>query len=192
MALLPCMRFETPNQDTMSNLQLPSPPFIDAPGLANLRDAGGYPVGEPATAMVRRGLLFRSAKPVHHTETDGLNALRQLGIKNVYDLRSVTELASEGALESAATLPNGLDGAQRVFAPVFMEQDYSPAAIASRFKSYSSGAEVSPSYKHTHTHTHTHTMSRKKYSPRVSPFAQLHLAQVGLGRVRRQHPCRPV
>ncbi|KAK5656548.1 hypothetical protein OQA88_4527 [Cercophora sp. LCS_1] len=119
---------------------LPSPPFITAPGLANLRDTGGYPIGEPATTMVRRGLVYRSAKPLH-AGLDGIERLRELGISHVYDLRSIPELINEGALESAAILPAGLDNAQRVFVPVFLDQDYSPAAIASRFTDYGSGAE---------------------------------------------------
>ncbi|KAK1758325.1 protein-tyrosine phosphatase-like protein [Echria macrotheca] len=131
---------------------LPSPPFVVAPGLANLRDAGGYtiptPAGEPSRA-VRRGVLFRSADLSQAAE-EAVAALRQLRIKHVFDLRSAVELRhaahddanDERSLETAtAQLPPAWHDAERVFVPIFLDDDYSPEAIATRFANYSSGTE---------------------------------------------------
>jgi hypothetical protein len=54
--------------------QLPSPPFVDIPGIANFRDIGGLPTtnGE----QTRKGLVFRSADPCKATE-DGMKKMSQ-------------------------------------------------------------------------------------------------------------------
>ncbi|KAL2183544.1 hypothetical protein L209DRAFT_563763 [Thermothelomyces heterothallicus CBS 203.75] len=114
---------------------LPSPPFVHVPGLVNLRDAGGYAIqGKPGRA-VRRGVIFRSAD-LRQLEDEGIAALRKLGITHVFDLRSVTELAKAGNQP-----PETWEGAARVFVPVFLDKDYSPEALALRFRNYSEGTE---------------------------------------------------
>lgn len=128
---------------------LPSPPFVLAPGLANLRDAGGYAIasqaGEPGRA-VRRGVLFRSADLSQVTDA-AIATLRQLGIKRVFDLRSSVEIghasADNKSVETPGQLPLDWHDAERVFVPVFLDFDYSPEAIATRFGNYSSGTHVS-------------------------------------------------
>ena len=54
--------------------QLPSPPFVDIPGIANFRDIGGLPTtnGE----QTRRGLVFRSADPCKAT-AEGMKTMSQ-------------------------------------------------------------------------------------------------------------------
>ena len=47
---------------------LPSPPFVDVPGIANFRDIGGQ------LGNVRKGLVYRSADPSKPTE-DGLKKM---------------------------------------------------------------------------------------------------------------------
>ncbi|KAK4248695.1 protein-tyrosine phosphatase-like protein [Corynascus novoguineensis] len=114
---------------------LPSPPFLHVPGLANLRDAGGYAIqGKPGKA-VRRGVIFRSAD-LTQLEDEGVAVLRLLGITHVFDLRSVTELEKAGHPP-----PKTWEGAARVFVPVFLDKDYSPEALALRFRNYSDGPE---------------------------------------------------
>jgi hypothetical protein len=121
---------------TADHPALPTPPFVLLPGLANLRDAGGYAVdGQPGKA-VRRGVLFRSAD-LTKLGDDGVPALQRLGITHVFDLRSLTELAKSGET------PRTWEGATRVFVPVFREVDYSPEALAVRFRDYSDGPKVS-------------------------------------------------
>ncbi|GAB1312382.1 Protein-tyrosine phosphatase-like protein (Fragment) [Madurella fahalii] len=113
----------------------PSPPFIRAAGLHNLRDVGGYAVGSEPRRAIRRGVLFRSAEPTG-LEDDGVAALQRLGITHVFDLRSVVELEKDGRQQ-----PKEWPGATRIFVPVFLDKDYSPEALALRFRNYSDGPE---------------------------------------------------
>jgi protein-tyrosine phosphatase len=58
------------------------------PRLANLRDLGGWRTTDGRT--VRSGLLFRSVAP-DRLEAPGLAAFADLGVRTVYDLRTVAE-----------------------------------------------------------------------------------------------------
>jgi len=115
---------------------LPSPPFIHAPGIANLRDAGGYALSHQPGKAIRRGILYRAADPTR-LEPEGVAVLQGLGVTHIFDLRSQKEL------DSGVEQPKEWEGAKRVFVPVFLDKDYSPAALADRFGLYSSGREVS-------------------------------------------------
>ncbi|KAL2020475.1 hypothetical protein VTK56DRAFT_8360 [Thermocarpiscus australiensis] len=116
---------------------LPSPPFIHIPGLDNLRDAGGYAIASQPGKMIRRGVLFRSADP-SNLDDEGVAALRRLGITHVFNLRSVVEEAKSAGERPKA---RGWEGVTRVFAPVFLDKDYSPEALALRFRHYSDGPD---------------------------------------------------
>nr|POF07211.1 tyrosine-protein phosphatase [Quercus suber] len=111
---------------------LPSPPFIEVPGIANFRGLGGHEIGP--------GLVFRSADPSKATK-DGLNKMgKDLGIRVVYDLRSSTEIKRDGP-EWAGVAVDKADifepyGMKREWVPVFADDDYSPAQIALRYKEY--------------------------------------------------------
>jgi hypothetical protein len=129
---------------------LPTPPFVDVPGLPNLRDCGGYPVtnsscengdSEPQK-MIRRGILFRSSEPSKLTD-DGIAILRDtLRITHVFDLRSLPEIERDASLDGRQ--PREWAGSQRVFVPVFLDEDYSPEAVARRYAHFSSAeGEVS-------------------------------------------------
>ncbi|KAK4683004.1 hypothetical protein QC764_121230 [Podospora pseudoanserina] len=117
-----------------TNLTLPTPPFIHAPGIENLRDAGGYPVESQNGKAVRRGILFRAADPTHLDE-EGVAILQRLGITHIFDLRSLVELAK------GREQPREWEGARRVPTPVFLDKDYSPEALALRLRNYSVGTE---------------------------------------------------
>lgn len=129
---------------------LPTPPFVDVPGLPNFRDCGGYPVtdsrgenGDSKTQMIiRRGILFRSSEPSMLTD-DGIAILRDtLRITHVFDLRSLPEIERDAKLDGRQ--PREWDGSKRVFAPVFLDEDYSPEAVARRYAHFSSAeGEVS-------------------------------------------------
>ncbi|OTA58634.1 tyrosine phosphatase [Hypoxylon sp. EC38] len=127
----------------MTETELPSPPFHPIPGLPNFRDIGGYPVsgspqdGASAThKIVRRGLIYRSSEPSKVTE-DGILKLKGLGIEKVFDLRSAVEIEA-GQRDGFGWKVKEIDGARREFVPVFLDQDYSPEALALRYKNYSS------------------------------------------------------
>lgn len=52
---------------------LPSPPFVNIPGIANFRDVGGQ------VDNVRKGLVYRSADPSKATQ-EGLEKMYELGM----------------------------------------------------------------------------------------------------------------
>ncbi|KAI1183707.1 tyrosine phosphatase [Nemania serpens] len=106
-------------------------PFISIPGVMNFRDIGGYSIPSKPGKEVRRGIVYRSAEPSRITET-GREKMRQLEIAIMYDLRSELELSAAG--QSLAV--DGCTGTKKIFAPVFRKEDYSPEAVALRFKTH--------------------------------------------------------
>ncbi|KAF2770611.1 tyrosine protein phosphatase 5 [Teratosphaeria nubilosa] len=98
--------------------ELPSPPFIDVPGIANFRGIGGY---------VDPGLIYRSADPTKASKAGLEKMSKDLGIRVVFDLRSAPEIKRDGP-EWA--------GIAREWVPVFAEKDYGPEQVALRYKEY--------------------------------------------------------
>ncbi|KAH7390251.1 tyrosine phosphatase family-domain-containing protein [Cadophora sp. MPI-SDFR-AT-0126] len=115
---------------------LPSPPFITVPGIQNFRDIGGYPITSSPNHSIRSSVVYRCADPSKITE-EGVIVVQELGITHVYDLRSNNEIERNKAAGRGGVVQ--WQGCERVFAPVFEDQDYSPEALASRFKDYASG-----------------------------------------------------
>lgn len=121
------------------------PPFITVEGIPNFRDLGGHGLATPTTHSVRQGIVYRCGEPQNVTE-NGITTMQELGITHIYDLRSADELKKNAAAGRGRVVE--WEGCQRVFAPVFLEQDYSPEIIAeqlaTRFRDYASkGTEVS-------------------------------------------------
>jgi len=112
---------------------LPSPPFIHVEGIHNFRDLGGLP-----SIPIRPAYIYRSATPARITPA-GLEAFKSLGVTTIYDLRSRPELSNDHGFNGNEKAVVEIEGVKRVFAPVFAETDYSPAAIALRFDHYASG-----------------------------------------------------
>ncbi|KAI0975747.1 tyrosine phosphatase [Xylaria arbuscula] len=139
---------DTPGS-TMSGL--PSPPFLPIPGLPNFRDAGGYevisdspidrsPEGKRRVKAIRRGILYRSSEPSKLTDAGAQQLSHQLGIKLVYDLRSAVEISR--TVDSNHGFPlREWEGSERKFVPVFLDLDYSPEALALRYKNYASESD---------------------------------------------------
>ncbi|KAI0506609.1 tyrosine phosphatase [Xylaria bambusicola] len=113
-------------------------PFISIPGVLNFRDIGGYPIPSRPGKQVRRGLVYRSAEPSEVTDA-GLDKIQRLGIAISYDLRSERELAR--ANQDFKLFRDGYTGIKKILAPVFRDEDYSPEAIALRFKTYRASPE---------------------------------------------------
>ncbi|RAL68520.1 hypothetical protein DID88_007248 [Monilinia fructigena] len=112
------------------------PPFITVEGIPNFRDLGGYPLASgPNSHSVRQGIVYRCGEPQRVT-ANGITTMQQLGITHIYDLRSQNELNKNVAAGRGGVVE--WEGCQRVFAPVFLEQDYSPEKIAIRFRDYAS------------------------------------------------------
>ncbi|RDL41570.1 uncharacterized protein BP5553_01549 [Venustampulla echinocandica] len=119
---------------------LPSPPFVTVVGIQNFRDLGGYTVSSRSNHSVRREIIYRCAEPSGITK-DGIATIQKLGITHMYDLRSNPEIerAQAAGRGGIVTL---WDGCERVFSPVFADQNYSPESLALRFRNYaSSGTE---------------------------------------------------
>lgn len=139
---------------------LPSPPFIDVAGIANLRDIGGYKTAsaDEKHHSIRRNLIYRCADPTR-IQPEGIAKLQQLGVKKIFDLRSEPEVHRTGPPElGPKTDDNGVfvtrnsadaefslkDGQiERVWCPVFADADYGPEKVAVRYANYAkSGSEV--------------------------------------------------
>lgn len=116
------------------------PPFIDIDGVLNFRDIGGYPI--KSGFVVRKGIIYRSGALTGLTH-DGAVDLKRLGLKSIYDLRSQTEVDAGSAHSHRGGIEHTLQHASLVHVPVFGDQDYSPEALAQRFRDYASkGTEV--------------------------------------------------
>ena len=78
--------------------------MIKAPGTANVRDLGGWPTA--SGHKVRYGMIFRGGEwdGGHTLEPEGIEALRQIGIRSELDLRSDSE--AKGIIRSS--LGNGV------------------------------------------------------------------------------------
>lgn len=111
--------------------------FLSIPGVLNFRDIGGYSIASLQGKIVRRGIVFRSAEPSKATDA-AVSRIQQLNIKRVYDLRSPHESTNPRHNFSVREWK----GVERVFAPVFLEDDYTPGAVASRNRNFGSGPEV--------------------------------------------------
>ncbi len=114
-------------------------PFCDVAHVHNFRDIA-------CSAIVQRGLVFRSAVPSRLTP-EGLATLRSLGVQSVFDLRSKPETDRD-----PVELPGRTDqdesnhkayGLERIWTPVFAEEEFTPEKIALKFKEYAGrGTEV--------------------------------------------------
>ena len=115
---------------------LPSPPFVSIEGIHNFRSVGGYRTSNPFS-ITRQNILFRSAEPSQVTPA-GVLALKALNITTIFDLRSMPEIEKMKAL----TPITHIEGIERIFVPIFKDIDYSPKAIALRYKDYTSSDGV--------------------------------------------------
>ena len=137
------------------------PPFVNISGIANFRDIGGYSTTTSSHQSIRNNLVYRCADP-SKVQPDGLAKLKELGVKKVFDLRSIPEISRQGpewagiAVEkevfttrpesnsndtTAEELPG--DEIERIWCPVFRNTDYGPEQVAIRFQNYAkSGSEV--------------------------------------------------
>lgn len=147
---------------------LPTPPFIFVPGVPNFRDMGGWPCpppsdthpaditnpgsGKPTQWQLRRNLLFRCGHPTQLTST-GLMTLDALGVTDIFDLRSMPEIAKLATAEPDSDTPflttSGhieLPGITRHFTPVYTAEDYGPVALARKLQWYTAAAPPGADY----------------------------------------------
>ncbi|OCK85240.1 hypothetical protein K432DRAFT_318715 [Lepidopterella palustris CBS 459.81] len=151
---------------TSEPVPLPIPPFFVVPNINNLRDPALYPGGlrTPTGQKVRPGILFRSAE-VSQLDQAGWAAVRSIGVKAVFDLRSKPEVlkgwrgvikaktgldgkeigeevGEDGVTKDGMGVRDGWlammenEGLERVWCPVFKDDDYSPERLAERYMKY--------------------------------------------------------
>jgi len=122
----------------------PSPPFVTVEGVPNFRDLAGkdYTPREPIEAgptasakpqshTIRPGYLYRGAQPTHITDNGRKTILSNLGIQDIYDLRSFKELRLISARYPDAPLE--IPGVQRHHVPVYIDEDYTPISLAKKY-----------------------------------------------------------
>ena len=109
--------------------------LIRVSGVSNFRDIGGYTTC--SGHHIRRGLIFRSADPGGLT-TEGKAKLQALRICKVFDLRREEEvkdhIVNNSVYERWLSSPNG---PERLITPIFRDDDFTPEALAQRFRGYS-------------------------------------------------------
>ncbi|KAJ7129334.1 protein-tyrosine phosphatase-like protein [Mycena epipterygia] len=114
-------------QDQLSRL-----PFVAVPGVINVRDLGGLASHLYPNLVTKSRLLYRSAELSGITE-EGKVQLKELGVSQVFDLRSDTEIEKYNT-----PLPD-IEGVNISHVPVFKKEDYSPEMMAKRYQLYASG-----------------------------------------------------
>ncbi|EKD21212.1 tyrosine phosphatase [Drepanopeziza brunnea f. sp. 'multigermtubi' MB_m1] len=107
------------------------PLFVSIPGLANFRDVGGWPIEGAIPSAVRTGLLFRGPDPATVTDQGLLKLRETIGVRTDFDLRSRGQIEKAGGVRP-------LDGIERVWAPAFPDEEYSPERAARRYVLYAS------------------------------------------------------
>ncbi|KAI9317668.1 protein-tyrosine phosphatase-like protein [Dichotomocladium elegans] len=112
-----------------------TPRWIDVEGVKNFRDIGGWPVRD-GTGYIRERLVFRCGHLVNVTPK-GAETLRQLNVIAAFDMRSEPEIERQGVMANIPCLT-------RYPSAVFSKDDYSPAALASRWQGYFEGANGFP------------------------------------------------
>ncbi|OJA18919.1 hypothetical protein AZE42_07863 [Rhizopogon vesiculosus] len=110
---------------------LSRPPFVQIPGVCNVRDLGSYPTATP-NVVTKPGYAYRSAELSGVTE-EGARKLVSLGILTAFDLRSDPEMR-----KYSSPIPV-VEGVEVVPTPVFKSEDYSPEKLAKRFELYATG-----------------------------------------------------
>ena len=114
------------------------PPFCFIPGLSNFRDVGGWPIVAPLGPLrhVRKGILY-CGSDTNRITPEGAEALRKLGIKVDFDLRSKQQIDKTGGYKE-------IEGITRMWAPVFAEEEYTEEAARARYELYAGeGTDVS-------------------------------------------------
>lgn len=133
--MVPSLRVDTPFLPPHPT----SPPFHIVPGLSNFRDIGGWPIvtspGAPSR-RVRKRILFRGSD-TNRITLEGVEKLRQLGIRTDFDLRSKQQIENAGGYKE-------IPGIQRRWTPVFAEEEYTEEAARKRYELYADeGTNVS-------------------------------------------------
>ncbi|CAN6613480.1 hypothetical protein TRVA0_005S02674 [Trichomonascus vanleenenianus] len=116
------------------------PRWHDIEGVYNFRDLGNY--STKSGALVRPGIVYRCGNPAEVT-AKGKQAMCELGIATIFDLRSIQERASSGVVS--------IDGIETRWSPVFRNHDMSPAGLAKRAITYAGGGNIAKGFAKAYT-----------------------------------------
>ncbi|KAI7902353.1 tyrosine phosphatase family-domain-containing protein [Cokeromyces recurvatus] len=106
------------------------PRWIDVPGVKNFRDIGGWPVKD-GNGYIKERIVFRCGHLVDIT-TMGIKVLKRLNVSAVFDFRSDPEVERQGVMPD-------IEGITHYPSAMFTKADYSPQALATRWKGYFEG-----------------------------------------------------
>ncbi|CAO3644320.1 unnamed protein product [Cunninghamella blakesleeana] len=106
------------------------PRWIDVKGVKNFRDIGGWPIKD-GSGYIRERIVFRCGHLADISE-EGIEILKRLNVIAAFDFRSDPEVERQGVGPT-------IQGLTRYPSAMFTEADYSPAALASRWKGYFEG-----------------------------------------------------
>ncbi|EEB89246.1 hypothetical protein MPER_12680, partial [Moniliophthora perniciosa FA553] len=109
-----------------TQIKFPEAPFVAIQGVINARAVGGYAT---SSNIVKPTILYRSGDPSHITEK-GIEQLRSLGIRRIFDLRADSEISSY-----AAATPS-IYGVEIVKTPISQEQVFDPVSLAKLMKQF--------------------------------------------------------
>ncbi|KAI8067153.1 tyrosine phosphatase family-domain-containing protein [Gongronella butleri] len=106
------------------------PRWIDVEGVKNFRDIGGWPVRD-GSGYIRERIIFRCGHLADITPA-GIATLKRLNVIAAFDFRSEPEVERQG-------VGPDIQGLTKHRSAIFSKSDYSPAALASRWKGYFEG-----------------------------------------------------
>ncbi|RCI06750.1 hypothetical protein CU098_013880, partial [Rhizopus stolonifer] len=106
------------------------PRWIDVEGVKNFRDIGGWPLKD-GSGYIRERIVFRCGHLVDITPK-GIQVLERLNVIAAFDFRSETEIERQGVMPP-------VKGLTHYPSAMFTKADYSPEALATRWKGYFEG-----------------------------------------------------
>lgn len=139
------------------NPKLTEPPFVQAEGVINLRDAGGQLSNLPSYTnhIVKLGYLYRAGEPSRITPKGVAQLTDELGVRKVFDLRSDVEVKGYKAD------PLIVEGVGFVKVPISSAGAYDPVSLALRVKGFKDDPlGVHASSLHLHGETLTRVAGR--------------------------------
>ena len=112
--------------------KITEPPFVQAEGVINLRDAGGQSshLAFYTNHIVKPRYLYRAGEPSRITPKGVIQLRDELGVRKVFDLRSDVEVKGYKAE------PLIIEGVGFVRAPVSSAEGYDPFSLARRVKGF--------------------------------------------------------
>ncbi|KAG1488948.1 hypothetical protein G6F54_011792 [Rhizopus delemar] len=146
------------------------PRWIDVEGVKNFRDIGGWPIKD-GNGYIRERIVFRCGHLVDITPK-GIEVLKRLNVIAAFDFRSEPEIERQGVMPP-------IDGLTHYPSAMFTKADYSPEALATRWKGYFEGPYGFPK-NHSTTSTKSIIVHCTAGKDRTGIFGMLLLGLCGV------------